>query len=478
MTVLLAENREFFNRGADMVRYILAAVVIGAYLITIPVYAVRGAGIAHPKNIILIVVDTLAADRLGFMGYERDTTPFLDELASQSFIFDRAYTPKSTTMPAFTSILSGLHPSQHGVIENGHKVPDDLHFLTEDLQDAGFETWGIPSARVVGRQFGFDRGFDYYANTSAIPHTADEMYERLERIMKNSPLYGEPSLRSVNNPLFLMLHFYDTHTPFQPDDEFLKKFVDPEYKGQVDGTWEQFEKYNKYGIEYNTADLKRASDLYDAEIRTFDEKLKRIFELLDEVGLLDNSIIILTADHGENLGEHHFITHGNPYEPALHVPLLVHFPDNRSGGKRISTVVENSDILPSILDLYDVELRHEMYGQSFIPLITPDRERDYSQRERFYSVGNVTDGGRMYGVFDGRYRLIFDTGKSDEMQLYDVITDPKETRNLMNDDEPELSLSLSRYLGEFISEMSDSVKAETVMDDETREALASLGYLQ
>jgi len=440
----------------------------------------EGGGI-ESGNVILIVVDTLAAQHLGFMGYERDTSPFMDELASRSVVFDCAYTPKSTTGPAVTSLLSARHPARHGVIDNGVNLPPDIRFLTEDFRDAGFATWGVAAARVLGAQYGFDRGFDYYANIPAIPHDAPAIIERLKRILGGSPWLGEPSRAETRGPLFLMVHFYDPHTDYAPDEDILAGFADPEYSGVVDGTGEQLLRYNDYEIDLDEGDLRRVRDLYDAEIRTFDDHLRTLFDLLGEYGLIDRSIIVLTADHGENLGEHHFTTHGHPYEASLHIPLLFHFPGDRFGGTRIDAVVENTDILPTLLELADVEIPNGLDGGSLMGLIDPEAGETYPQREYLYAIGYPTEAGRTYGAFDGRYRLIVDVvegGNSDRVRdvlLYDILGDPHETRNLAGE-KPDVLGRLVSVLGPMIAPSPDIRMA--AMDPSTQEMLRSLGYTE
>jgi len=459
-----------------MVRCILAVIVIGIHLVSIPVYTGLGKGIARPQNVIVIVVDTLGAQHLSFMGYERETSPFIDALASRSVVFDRAYTPKSTTEPAFTSIMTGLHPSRHGVIENGVILPDELHFLTENIRDAGFETWGVAASRVISMQYGFGRGFNYYANTPPVPRTAPEIRERLERILKGTPRFGEPSLALNRKPLFLFVHLYDTHTPFTPNDEYLGQFGDLNYDGPVDGTWAEFEKFNDYEIAYDEVDLQHTRDMYDAEIRALDDELKLIFELFDEAGLLDNAVVVFSADHGESLGEHHFITHGHPYEKALHVPLLINFPNDEYGGTRISSPVENTDILPSILDIYDVEIPQGLDGRSLVPLFVPERQGEFEPRDYLYAIGNPTNSGRTFSVCDGRFRLVTDTGKAGETGLYDILKDPEEIFDICNN-EMDVTIKLAYYMESCIEGTLGATKADAEVDEETRAMLASLGYV-
>ncbi|MCX6647475.1 MAG: sulfatase-like hydrolase/transferase [bacterium] len=458
----------------------------------------------HVKNIILIVVDTFTAQHLGFMGYDRGTSPFMDELASRSVVFERAYTPESKTEPAFTSILTGLHPATHGVVDNGSRLPDDLHFLTQDFRDAGFTTWGIPAADVINGRYGFFNKFDFYSQAPPVPLPASKVINKITGLLENHPRFGEPEFDISGPPLFLMLHFYDPHTEYTPDENILAQYIEPDYDGTVDGTWEQFNKYNNYEIEFDAADLQRVEDMYDAEIRTFDNRLRELFDLFERTGLLDDSVIVLTADHGENLGEHHFITHGLPYEASLHIPLLIHFPDDMWGGARIDNLVENTDILPTLMEIASVPVPENLDGQSLISLIDPDShslnaDSEYTDREYLFSLGykpgselpttnppQISYSDVTYSIFDGTHRLTmkFNPDLSPEAgfepALFDIKLDPNEATDILSQDHDrnqvqEPLLTLTPILDRMI--LSSHQRLASEMDPETLQMLASLGYL-
>ncbi len=462
-----------------MRRCIVLGIVLGYLLYPFPDYGRVGKSCTEISNVVLIVVDTLAAQHLGFMGYERDTSPFIDQLASRSVVFNRAYTPRSTTVPAFTSLLSGCHPNTHGVIENGHNLPENVHFLSEDFRQAGFATWAVPSARVIGAQFGMGRGFDYYANTPAIPHPAPRIIERVQRILTGSPWFGEPNYIETDKPLFLLIHFYDPHTEYTPDEDIRAMFSDPAYDGIIDGTAKQLLEYNDYRLDLTESDLREVRDLYDAEIRTFDRNLESLFDLLTETGFFENSAIVFTADHGENLGEHHFITHGQPYEKGLHIPLFFHFPGDRMGGTEIDATAELTDVIPTLMDLMKVPLPPGIDGRSLLPLINADCDGEYREREYLYAIGHPTQSGRTHSVFDGTYRLIVEFGSNGTVNeqsilLFDILHDPSESENLASTRYDVLE-KLAPILGHMVAESPEMRSG--MIDPHTREMLASLGYI-
>lgn len=473
-----------------MRHWVLYLIILVSFL-TIASEKNRPAGpYPHVKNIIVIAIDTLAAQHLGFMGYARDTSPFMDELAQRSVVFNRAYTPESKTEPSFTSLLTGLHPSTHGIIENGSMIPDDIHFLTEDFKNSGFKTWGIPAANVIHGRFGFQNAFDFYAHVPPVPITATRVIEKLSGILGNSPRPTEPEFSISGPPIFLMLHFFDPHTEFTPSEKYLAAFTDPDYDGIVNGTWEQFDLYNRYELDFSQDDIRHAIDLYDAEIRTFDDRLRELFDLLDTTGLLDNSLIVLTADHGENLGEHHFFTHGHPYEKALNIPLLFHFPDGMWAGKRIDSLVEITDILPTLLDIAGIQVPENIDGQSLITLIDPDIPGEFVEREFLFAIGNATteesrknripEDRRTYGIFDGTHRLTVEilpdgqVASGNDLELFNIRIDPGETDNLV-----DRNSGVFQILAPLLERMvADSHTGHIVdLNTETLTMLRSLGYL-
>ena len=427
------------------------------------------------ENVILIAVDTLAAQNLGFMGYDRDTSPFIDELAGKSVVFDRAYTAKALTLPAFTSMFSGSHPDSHNVQGNGRNLPSDLDLLTGVIRERGFLTVGFPASHVISARYGINKGFTYYFPCPAYEIPASTVIQKTRTFLEGPRVENEPCYLDETDPLYMFIHFFDTHTDYNPSPAITGNFVDPSYDGIVDGTIGVFEQFNAYEIEFDEADYRRTRDLYDAEIRSFDDQLRDLFSLLERTGLYENSLIVFTADHGENLGEHHYITHGHPYEPGLHIPLFFHFPNDLGAGTRIDSLIEITDILPTILDLVGGEIPEGIDGHSLLPLIEDPSGESGGGRDYLLACGGLNDERkRTYSIFDGQYRLIKDIRWSEESLLYDVTVDPKETTDLA-ESEPA-------YVEVFeisIEYITQGVLPEEPVeyDPETEEMLRSLGYI-
>jgi arylsulfatase A-like enzyme len=427
-------------------------------------------------NVIIVVVDTLGAYDLGFMGYDRDTCPFLNELAQKCIVFDRAYAPKAQTLPSFTSLWSGLHPVTHNIQDNGVVVPDSIHFLVEDFRDAGYQTVGVAAGGVLARKYKPDKGFSTYFDCTAHDIKAPEVLDKVRGYLEGAGEAGKPTYDPDNGRLFLFVHFFDPHTDYEPDPQILAQFADPNYSGPVDGTLDVFGAYNRYEIEFNEADLQHTEDLYDAEIRTLDDYLRELFDIFERNGLTDNSIIVFTGDHGEDLGEHHYITHGHPYERGLHIPLLFYLPDEKSAGTRVKTLIEIQDVLPTLMDMLDIPVPDGIDGMSYRKVLeNPDAATEEDSREFVLSCGGFNnEEKRTYSLFDGHYRLIRDIRWSDEPLLYDIRVDPLEKNNIAGE-HPDV-VELQSAIIDILSEGAGPVE-HPEYDPETYEMLKSLGYV-
>jgi arylsulfatase A-like enzyme len=438
------------------------------------------------RNVIIVGIDTLRAENLGFMGYSRPTSPFVDELSKRCIIFDCAYTPKARTLPAFTSLFSGKHVINHRVIDNGIVLPEELHLLIEDFREAGFSTIGFPAAPNMSLKYGINKGFDYYADIPDNQLPAPTILNMVKRFLEGNPKGGEASYLGETKPLFLFIHFFDPHTPYTPKPSILSQFADPSYNGPFDGQLiPTIRDYNNYELELNEEDLKHALDRYDAEIRTLDDYLRELFDLFDKMGLMDNSIIVFTADHGENLGEHHHICHGHPYEQALKIPLMFHFPNDFRAGLRINALVELTDVLPTVMDIINLQATTEIDGMSLLPLMKNPSSPELGRRYLLTLGLENKEGKPTYALFDGTYRLIKDIIWSEKSVLYNIADDPHENKNIASDN-PELvelmeSVTVLMAAGLKPPNISDAKIGEEPlmqeMDPETEEMLRSLGYI-
>ncbi|HJS73211.1 MAG TPA: sulfatase-like hydrolase/transferase, partial [Vicinamibacteria bacterium] len=417
--------------------------------------------------LILISIDCLRADHVGAYGYERDTTPALDALAKDGVVYEDAVSVSSWTLPTHMSMLTGVLPTQHG-LRHDQKRFASVPYLPEILARKGYETIGIVSSLLLTPTFGFDEGFDRYHALVDVP--AASLVDHAIREV------AVPDGRSR----FLFLHLFDAHWPYQPPPELLTRFG-PRPKDISDLLKKVIDRRPPAGPD-EVEELKR---LYDAEIFAADRELGRFFQALKDAGRYDRALIVVTADHGEGFYEHGFWQHSEViYSEVTRVPLIVKWPENVRRGRE-SRVVDQLHLFPTILEAASLE--------------TPLARKGLAAAEEAEALteitweGNETRGAAMkIAIRKGplKYVATFEGDVSDPKfvsrlvreELYDRSRDPGETNDLYGKTAAASSRSgfqsdARRFLEEVRARRSSDPARAIVLDEETRERLRALGYL-
>lgn len=399
----------------------------GKLFITCPHLTRSRASTQH--NVILISIDTLRADHLGCYGYQRETTPFLDRFSKNAILFENCISPASWTLPAHVSLFTGLYSSSHAVIDDGFgalpsmlpsSIPEDLKTLPEILTKNGYNTRAVVTHLYVSDQFGFDRGF------SSFLYKQDYKAEEVTR----------QALQWVNalsdQPFFLFLHYFDCHDPYTPPPPFTSMF-DPDYSGYINGDLQWLEKFGT-SAEISTRDLEHLIALYDGEIRYVDAALETLIQSISDKNLMDNTIIIITSDHGEEFKEHGSLRHGATlFDEVIKVPLLVYIPTEK-GPRRITEQVSLVDVMPSILEALHISLDHRVEGVSFFCADTkggPNRAV-FSETSRYDAFKAC--------VRTREYKYIADSGfPGSQDRLFDLILDPREQKNILTEQNEKMA---------------------------------------
>jgi arylsulfatase A-like enzyme len=366
--------------------------------------------VREPQDVILISVDTLRPDHTSLLGYQRDTTPYLKRLAEESLVLERAYSTDSWTLTAHMSMLTGFYPEQHAVVTKRDVLAPSVPTLAERLRDAGYHTVGLYFSGWIHPYFGFDRGFDVFEKH----RTAEEAEKHLARVMAERP---------PDKPLFLFLHLFDAHnTPmmkarplYDTPEPFASEFL-PDALDRVAGL-DNTEIWEGSSAGVTPEQHEALVALYDGGIRYVDAKLEKWIEGWRASGLLDSSLLVITADHGEGLNQRkqRYGGHGGFNEEGLHIPLLVRFPDGRfpderGRGERNQQPVSIVDIVPTILDAAALAPDRNLPGH---PLHAPAADRLlFAQR----------DGQEAF--IQWPHKLI--RGRSGGMQYFDLQRDPGE----------------------------------------------------
>lgn len=321
----------------------------------------RRAASRPPRNFILISIDTLRADHLGVYGYRRDTSPFFDSLAARGILFERATSQIPGTLPSHMSIFTGLYPAEHGVYPPDSTLSPAIETLPETFRRAGFRTGGFTAGGFMDGRYGFDRGFEAFDDT--IPDTDKDA----EHVFGN----GLEFLRGLKKDerFFLFLHTYQVHDPYVPPRGYGNWFwKGPPPPGTFPSTGPNLLDVN-LGVRPITPEVVRYFEaLYDSEIRATDDSLRRLFAGLRDLGLLEDTWIVITSDHGEEFFEHGKMVHEQIFDECLHVPLLILPPArDRAGPRRVRDLVESVDIAPTLYELAGLAPRVRPSGESLLP---------------------------------------------------------------------------------------------------------------
>ncbi|MHC4334973.1 MAG: sulfatase, partial [Planctomycetota bacterium] len=343
-----------------------------------------------PKNVILITISTLRADHVGVLGYNRDTTPIFDSFGEKNVLFRKAFASSGWMMPAHGSIFTSLYPGRHGATHIENSLDEASYTLAEILKDNGYYCVGFCCNPRLDNEHGFAQGFDVYDD-----YSVSVMLEAMAfgigqdtdiNRRRTNDLINDAAIRWLQNnthqPFFMFVHYYDNHWDYLPD-----------------GT--QIPREPLYSNPPSARDVEHIVALYDGEVKQTDNDLGELLEFLDDKGLMDNSIVIVAGDHGEQFYEHGHTSHQGLFEELIHVPLTVSIPGIKTKGKTIDGLVSQVDILPTILDYLQIPLPAECHGKSLKPVIEGDAEQvnDFILAE--YTGGAVSD---IYTVRSARYK--------------------------------------------------------------------------
>ena len=389
-------------------------------------------------SVLLVTIDTLRADALGCYGHGGGTSPWIDRLAAAGVRFSRARAQNVVTLPSHANILSGVLPLAHGIHDNsGFRFPEQTPTLATILKQRGYRTAAFVSAFPLDSRFGLTRGFDIYDDRllDAEARRALRMQER----------HGADTVQAARRWLdaqgdartFLWVHLYDPHFPYEPPEPFASRF---------------------------------ASDAYHGEVAATDEALRLLLEPLLAAGRASRTLVVLTADHGEALGEHEEATHGLfAYEGTLRVPLVLHQPALLEP-RVVDEPVQHVDILPTVLDLLGAEPVPGLPGSSLLPLLAGGPRP--SAPSYFEALSGMLNRGwaPLRGVIEDGYKYV----ELPIPELYDLARDPGETRNLAPAEPARVEALRARLAALRSAERGIQRTQESA---EARERLAALGYL-
>jgi len=450
-------------------------------------------------NIIFLLVDGLRPDRLGCYGYKRGTSPNIDKFSEKTVFFENAITQGNYTIPAVGSILTGMFPFSHGATPKT-KMSPKIRTWAQRMNDLDYKTCAFVGGAYFSKEFGFDTGFDEFHQDKESCGLA-----RKQRLFDNRKELFKWLGENREEPFFLFLHGFDVHVPFEPPKEFAEKFCSGE-KTEIDTNLLNLMAVQLREKTITEKQVRRASDLYDAEINYFDHQLGGLFEEIKRLGLWDNSYIIVTSDHGIAFMEHDEISYGgfNFYDELLRVPLMIKRPEGHEN-KKIRVLARHIDIMPTILDFEGIKIGDEIAGRSMKEIL--EKNLDESSADSYYENSSKSRSMRAYR--DSEWKIIekkMHTSKairritpktffaylknffkvlrsaelrsqlSGKIELYNLSADPKEKKNLA-DKNSEKAAELMKKMDSFKESHAKFKSENAELSPETQQKLKTLGYL-
>ncbi|UCG31779.1 MAG: sulfatase [Phycisphaerales bacterium] len=449
---------------------VAAAVLLGTVWFKWPAPAVTR------PNVVLISIDSLRADHLGCYGYERDTSPAIDALAESGILFELAVSQAPWTLPSHASLFTSRYVKSHLLINAKRMLPPELPTIAEALRGLGYGTAAVVSGPYMRRILGLDAGFDRYDDSLAQAGRL-ESHQMVTSAAIHDKAVALLEELADGKPFFLFLHYWDVHYDYIPPPPYDRLF-DPDYVGSIDAG--NYEMSDEVHAGMDPRDLQHIVALYDGEIRYVDVHIGLLLEELRDRKLDDNTIVIFTADHGDEFYEHGEKGHSHSvYNELIQVPLIVRLPD-LAEGKRVPDRVQLVDLFPTIMGLVGGEIEGlGLQGRSLLPLCFGnewDERPVFADTTRFRRVKEAdTEKAYAQCVLYGRYKLIRHRMTALPNELYDLQADPGEQHPL---EDPTIEADLRARLMAWESELP---RARTVLnegiDADTLRWLRSLGYV-
>ncbi len=418
-------------------------VPLTASLLLSLVSTVFAAPVAAP-NVVVITIDTLRADHVGCYGYKQIHTPNIDALAADGARFERAYTAVPVTLPSHTVMFTGTYPMLNGMHDfAANKLNATQPTLAAVLKEHGYATAAVVGSAVLDSRFGLNRGFDFYYDHFDFNRLQESNLEEMER---PGNMVADVTLdwlaRNYNKKFFLWMHLYDPHYPYHPPAPYAAEYKDRPY---------------------------------DGEIAFADAQVGRLIRFLKSKGLYNNTLIVLSGDHGESLGEHGEKTHGFfIYNATLHVPFMIHLP-GASSPRVVPELVSLADLMPTVLQTLKMETPSQVQGRSLLPLIKakPKDEEARSLYAETFLPRLHFNWSELRGVESAKYHFI----DAPRPELYDLTKDPGETQNLYSDKKAvgeEMRARLAGLIRQYSA--GQELAEKTGLDPALMERLKSLGY--
>jgi arylsulfatase A-like enzyme len=436
-------------------------------------------------NVLLVSIDSLRADHVGANGYKRGTTPHLDTLGAAGAVFRTAISSSSWTLPAHVTLLTALPPAGHGVNNAHTRLDPRVVTLAEVLRANGYETAAFVGGPLLRRIYGYDKGFATYdesavARSRPASSRGTNSPQLIQSVEKWLAGWRE---RGSAQPFFVFLHLWDVHYDYAPPVPYDRLF-DPNYHGDVDGT--DYERNRAVNPRMARRDLEHVIALYDGEIRFTDDWLGRLFEIVERMGIAADTIVVVTADHGDEFLEHRGKGHAKTlFDEVVRVPLLIRYPRRLAAGRVFDEQVRLQDVAPTILGLAEIpppadfgaprDLREDA-GVDLTPWLVGERKPPLPELPAYCRLEPFR---RLAAVRTQTHKLI--ASGNDErrvMSIFDLRRDAGELNRLDADGEGERLRAMLLRWEAYWARRNGPSSLPLRIDAEHEAQLRALGYLR
>lgn len=465
-------------------------------------------------NIILISIDTLRADHLSCYGYDKKTTPHIDRLAGEGTVFLQNYSTGVWTPPGHASMLTGLYVSEHGVYGE-NRLSESIPTIAVKLKENNYQTAGFVNNSQVGEMVGFNKGHDIFVEVwkgvtpkSITERVVSGMNRRVKRFLGYEDMGAEKTNRlftkwienhiDKNRPFYAFLHYIEPHNPLNPPRPYKNKYLNHTFKNIDSGKIKKVA-HNPLicfieNMDLNREEIEVLKLLYDAEIAYTDSKIGEVVDILKRNNAYDETMIILTSDHGEHFGEHGLWSHtASLYNEVLHVPLIIKYPQVAEYAKEVKDCTQLVDIFPTVMEVAGIS-QNKYIDTSGTSLLFNKNDNikfhdyvfsEWEGRVPYYIKSRIDNQGtpadlsritkKMWMVSDGKYKFILNEDGS--KLLFDVKNDINEQNNLF-DQCKDIADMMEQVLNEWRKRSSKQVKGEQQeVDEQTKQNLRALGYM-
>ena len=468
----------------------------------------------NPKlpNIILLVMDAGRADHLSCYGYARPTTPHIDQIAAEGTLYEKAISAGVWTVPSHASLFTGMYLSGHGLYGRKLKLRPDIPTLASFLSSHGYDTLALTANALIGQATGLARGFAQLKDVRNVfqgeqlpgwQKMGNALYRRLYygrsphknswydsgawRLNLEMKRWIEPR-KAGARPFFIFANYMEPHLRYDPPRAFRRRFLSLAQEQR----WQQV---NQNAWQFMSGEVTMTADdwdiltrLYDAELAYLDGRIGQLYHFLRQNQLLDNTVLIITADHGENLGDHNLMDHQYcVYETLARVPLIVRYPAHFPAGRRNQDLVQSVDLLPTLAEIIaapDDPVLASVQGQSLRPAALESTARDFAvteylapQLHSFRREGVAVDAKfsrQLRAIRTQRHKFIWASDGAHE--LYDLERDPGECWNVI-ETERETAVYLARQLQKWVAQQTIAPDEATQLDEAVVRRLEALGYI-